>query len=124
MTSRRADAPTGLEGHTTNVRVARARLQGDAVDELIGVGLQVRIVGAADMALQSGGACDAGEGQEALPHGALWYDGLCSVCCVPRQRRLCAVGRAPQGTDELIPAGLAARKALASSRLVDEPSGL
>ena len=52
-------------------------------------------MGAADMALQSGGACDAGEGQQALPHGALWAKQLCSVCCVPRQRRLCAVGRAP-----------------------------
>ena len=66
------DAPGCLEGHTTNVRVARARLQGDAVDELIGVGLQVRIVGAADMAFESSSACDAGEGQQALPHGALW----------------------------------------------------
>ena len=70
------DAPTGLKSHTANVRVARARLQRDAVDELIGLGLQVRIVGPSDMALQSGGAGDAGEGQQALPHGALWYDGL------------------------------------------------
>ena len=49
-------------------------MQCDAVEEIARVGLQVRIVGAADMAFESSGACDAGEGEQALPHGALWYD--------------------------------------------------
>ena len=60
-------------------------MQCDAIHKIAGVGLQVRIVGAADMALQSSGGGDAGEGEQALPHGALWHDGLCSVCCVPCQ---------------------------------------
>ena len=66
------DAPSSFEGHAARVRVARARLEGNAVDEVARVGLEVRIVGAPDMALQSSGAGEAGEGQQALPHGALW----------------------------------------------------
>ena len=117
------DAPTGLKSDTTRVRVARARLQGDAIHKIAGMGLQVRIVSAADMALQSGGAGDAGE-QQALPHGAHSERRGRSLLCVPWHRRRAAVGYALQGTDRIIPRGLAARKALASSRLVDEPSGL
>ena len=45
-------------------------MEGDAVDELIGLGPEVGVVGPPDMAFESSGAADAGEGQQALPHRA------------------------------------------------------